>query len=370
MIEHKSYETQGFGDRYQPPTLEEMQAERASKKAYETEQIAKQEAAQAARDAILDPIRARLAAGTVTPARLQIVTGLKDHQIKTLLEGGSVAQYGWGETDQALADLGAWLQDADSPPEDDAAYAVTPTFTTLQNLFAAAHQNCDLIAITGAWGIGKTQAAQYYAATHARTYSRPGAVRIQFSEADAKPAAVLAKIANHLNIPSHAYRNGNLFDGVVAALTPRDLLLLEECQLLGDALNIVASLHDAVDCGIVTLGNPDMGGMVWGKSTKFSRLASRANRFDFPCTTPADVEAYLAWHGLPDGLDSAERQQLSLTCIKIACVPEQRGGLRALADVTRIAQNYYPDQRLTGPLFMQLAAQLKPQFTPPKGRAK
>lgn len=332
------------------------------KQDWESEQIAIATARQTSRDAILDPIRARLAAGTVNPARLQIITGLDAHQLKALLEGGFVSNWNTGETEQALADLATWLKEAERPAEDDAAYAVTPTFQLLQTLFADAHRDRLLLAITGSWGIGKTQAAQYYAATHPRTHNRPGAVRIQFNSTDCKPVAALEKIRDALNANPGSHRRGNVMNALGAALRPGDFLILEECQRLGEALDVICSLYDDFGIGIAMIGNPDLSAAIWGKRATFGALASRSCRYNFAATTPEDVDAWLAWHGLPDGLNASERARLAKAAAAIATRPGQNGGLRALADVTRMAQTFYPSQPLTGDLLTQLANHFKPSI--------
>lgn len=338
---------------------EEIKGRREEVENWKASLVAEHQARQAAVDAILDPIRARLAAGTVTTARLQIVTGLDAQELKNLLKGLSV---GTGERlrNEALGALTEWLKEAERPPEDDAAYAVTPTFQTLQNLFATAHQDRLLLAITGTWGIGKTQAAQYYAASHPRTHSRPGAVRIQFDGTDCKPVAALEKIRDGLGANPGSHRRGNVMNALGAALRPGDFLILEECQRLGEALDVICSLHDDFGVGIAMIGNPDLSAAVFGKKSTFGALASRACRVDFPATTSDDVDAWLAWHGLPEGLNGMQRNSLAKAAIAIATRPGRNGGLRALADVMRMAQTFFPDQVLTGELFTQLANQFKP----------
>jgi DNA transposition AAA+ family ATPase len=256
--------------------------------------------------------------------------------------------------------LHGWLQEADHPPEDDAAYAVTPTFQTLQTLLATAHQDRLLLAITGTWGIGKTQAAQYYAASHPRTYNRPGAVRIQFDSTDCKPVAALEKIRDVIGANPGSHRRYKVMPIIGAALRPGDFLILEECQRLGEALDVICSLHDDFGIGIAMIGNPDLSAAVWGKKSTFGALANRAHRFDFPATTPDDVDAWLAWHGLPEGLNSTQRTHLAKSAAAIATRPGRNGGLRALADVIRMAQTLYSNQLLTGDLLTQLAGLMKP----------
>ncbi|UCV08475.1 AAA family ATPase [Dechloromonas denitrificans] len=359
MIEHKNDDPQVGNMFFTENIPEEIKGNRNAVLDWQEQESQRYQARIAAQNAILDPIRARLAAGTVTTARLQIVTGLDTHQLKDLLEGRPLST--WGNVDdESIAALADWLKEADRPPEDDAAYAVTPTFQSLQNLLATAHQDRLLLAITGTWGIGKTQAAQYYAASHPRTHTRPGAVRIQFDSTDCKPVAALEKIRDAMGANPGSHRRGNVMNAIGAALRPGDFLILEECQRLGEALDVICSLHDDFGVGIAMIGNPDLSAAVFGKKTTFGALASRACRFDFPATTPEDVEAWLAWHGLPEGLNGTQRNNLAKAVTAQAIRPGRNGGLRAAADIMRIAQSLFPGQTMTGELFTTLASQFKP----------
>lgn len=319
--------------------------------------------------AILQQVESRMAAG-FTRQKIAWLSGVEEVTINRLLAGEAARNYGTRydeESTEAIQALAAWLESEQKGGADVAGYAITPTFTLLQNLYRKAHFGSIFLAITGAWGIGKSEAARYYCASHPRTHNATGAVRIQFDEGDARPAAALAKIAQHLNAPERAYRNGNLMNGITSALRPGDQLILEECQLLGEALNVVASLHDAVDISIVMQGNPDLSSMVWGKSSKFARLASRANRYDFAATTEEDVDAWLAWRGAGHGLTPGERKKLTAAACAIACRPTQNGGLRSLADVFRIGESMYGAQ-IDAALLQTLAGQLKPDLSGKRGR--
>ena len=308
-----------------------------------------------------DSVLSRLAAGTVSIQRLQMVTGLDDQECRTMLE--SDCADGWRynpDKRQALLDLAVWINELEGAPEDHARYAHTPTFQLLQTLFAKAREASLLLAITGGWGIGKTEAAKYYCATHPRTHNRPGAVRVQFDATDNRPVAVLEKILLALNAKRGSHRRGNAMNSIRYSLRPGDQLFLDECQRLGDALDVICSLHDECQISIVMMGNPDLSSSVWGTRDTFGALASRANRFDFPATTPEDVDAWLGWHGLPEGLSSLERSRLAKAAVAIAARPGRYGGLRTLADVIRIKKEFYANQLLTAGILTQLADRLKP----------
>jgi hypothetical protein len=261
---------------------------------------------------------------------------------------------------RALAALSQWLNDDAQPAEDDAGYAVTPTFNQLQTLLSHAHRGRSLLAITGSWGIGKSQAARFYAATHPRTHRAPGAVRVQFNSTDRTPAAALARIAEALAATGNAYRNGALMNSIGDALRPGDFLILEECQRLESALDVICSVWDDFGVGIAMIGNPVLSSSIWGKRATVGALASRAERWDFPANSPEDVEAWLAWKGMPQGLNATQRARFLKTCVEIATRPTQNSGLRALADVYRVHAEKYPDQPLTGEFLLNLAGSTKP----------
>lgn len=314
------------------------------------------------RNTILRRIESRLAAG-MTRQRLALICDVDKNILDRVLTGLSATNYKYDrdrETDAVFASLAQWMESDNQPAEDDAGYAVTPTFQRLQTLFAHAHQDRKILAITGSWGIGKTEAAKYYAATHTRSHKEPGAVRIQFSNTDNKPTAVLARIATALDATGGAYQNRAIMNSVGDTLRPGDFLLLEECQRTGDALEILASLWDEFQVGMIVMGNPKFSPMMWGKRASFGALASRADRWDFPANTSEDVEAWLAWKGLPGGLNGTQRSALVNACIAIATRPTQNSGLRTLAHVFSTAERMFPGQMLTGELLNQLASSTKP----------
>ncbi len=309
----------------------------------------------------LREVAARLASGHTLP-RIAWLASVPEEHIKRLLAGRPIHQlrrYNDDDAAEAIAALEEWLESEKRGASDDAGYALTPTFDTLQSLYTQAHQWGILVAVTGAWGIGKSEAARYYAANHPRTHNATGAVRIQFDGTDKTLSAALAKIAEHLNIGGHAYRNGSQMGAIEAALRPGDLLILDECQKLGEAIDVISDLHDATGAAIIMQGNPDLSGMIWGKSARFARLASRANRYDFPQSRADDVDAWLAWRGAGEGMTVAERKALTEAACAIACRPTQNGGLRALADVFRIAENMY-GQKVDAGILVTAAGQLKP----------
>ena len=221
----------------------------------------------------------------------------------------------------------------------------------MSTLLTIAHQSRSLIAITGAVGLGKSFAAKCYIADHPRTHKNPGAVLIQFNKTDNKPSAALSAILAGLHGESiGAYRNGNLYRAVGAKLRPGDLLVLDECQRLGDAVDIVASLYDDFGVAIVMIGNPDFSRAVWGNDRTFDALGSRILRHDFPKSTVEDVETWLAWKGILDDLPIKERAPMVKAAVSIGARPGKEGGLRTLDLTINHYKKNYGGQPLTGPL--------------------
>lgn len=238
--------------------------------------------------------------------------------------------------------------------DDDAAYAVTPTFQRIQKLISHAHQNNIIVALTGAWGIGKSQAARYYAATHPRRYNQPGAVHVPLNETENSPRQVLGKILHHLGISASKQSQRSMMQTVLGIFRPGDHLILDECQKIKEALEVISALHDEAGIGITMIGNPDFSSAVWGGNDAFPALASRAHRFDFPANTEQDVDAWIAWRGYPEGLDTRERTTFFKAAMSIGTNGKPSGGLRALHHCRHMVETLYGGQRLTAELMTDM----------------
>lgn len=315
-------------------------------------------------ESILTRVESLLAAG-LSRSRLSLETGIRRDHLDTMLQRGPIN--GFSPVDEhyklareALHHLEQWLEEASAAHQDTAARAETPSFGVINSILSIAHQNRSLVAITGAVGIGKTIAASHYAESHARMHKKPGAVRIQFNKTDNKPSAALAAILAGLHGENAgAYRSGNLFQAVGAKLRPGDFLILDECQRLETALDIVSSLHDDFPIGIAMLGNPDFSRAIWGKDRTFDALGSRVLRYDFSNNTAEDVEAWLSWKGILEGLSVKDRADLAKAAVSVGTRPGKEGGLRTLDLVIKQHASAYGKQPLTGPLLLHLVKQLR-----------
>ena len=311
-------------------------------------------------ECIMAKVETRLATG-ITAQRLNLETGVDLGYINRLLDRSRVIdQWSVLETDDAVSTLAEWLDSETEIEQTQSGFAVTPTFQNLQALFAHAHKSRQLVAITGSWGIGKSEAAKAYAASYPRGYQKPGALRIQFGDSDKKSAAAYSKILGALRgDKGHAYRNGNMHDAIGAALNPGDCLILDECNHLKEAMEVVRSLYDDFGVAIVMIGNPEFTDTVWGKQSRFAALASRAQRFDFPASTAEDVEAWLAWKGVLDGKKPGERAGFIKEAVKIGKRPGPDGGLRTLAHSIELHSRLYLSAPLDGKLLAEIANQAK-----------
>lgn len=308
-------------------------------------------------EALLTRLDSRVAAGT-SLLRLHLETGIRQDQLAALIQREPSSRFGWEPS--LFETLAQWLDATPAAHELPTTRADTPSFKTISSLLGMAHQSRSLIAITGPVGFGKSFAATCYAAQNPRSHRKPGAVRIQFNKTDNKPSAALAAILAGLHGESvGSYRNGNLYQAVGTKLRPGDFLILDECQRLETAVDIVASLHDDFGVGIAMIGNPDFSNAIWGKDRTFDALGSRILRHDFTHSTGEDIETWLAWKGVLEGLSVKDRAALVKTAVTIGTRPGREGGLRTLSQIMDYAERAYGNQPMNGPLLSVLVKQLK-----------
>lgn len=256
--------------------------------------------------------------------------------------------------DEVMARLAEWLESQESTEFQQCANTIT--FQKIQAIIAGAHRTGDFVAITGDVGIGKSWAAIEYVRQHPRGHNKPGAVRVEFTRADRNDSSalftILSSLAGNVEASRSAYRNGHLMSAIGKLLHRRDCLILDECNYLGTAADIVRDIYEKTGAAIVMIGNPELSSTIWGgKKQDFAALASRATRFDFPRTVSQDVEAFMDWKGLPD-------KRLRKAAVDVAARPGQSGGLRTLNKIFSTKEIYYPGINLDADTFNELAAQI------------
>ena len=312
---------------------------------------------------IVARLESRLASGT-SMVRIANETGLSLGTIGGVLNPSQRpivnSIYPREETSQyvILSILATWLNEEDAAaPNTENALALTPTYKRISALIRMTHEHNLLTAITGGVGIGKSEAARNYAATHPKTINQTGAVYVQFKETDAKPSAALNRVFEAIpGMGVAAHRQDRLMDAIAQAMKPGDLLIADECNYLhgrdgrfGRALDSLRDLFDTCRIGIVMVGNPDLSVGVWGEQQDdFAALVSRAERHDFPHTTEEDVDAWLNWAGLTG-------KKIRVAAINIGARPGPRGGLRALHKVIDAQRRMYPDNEGNADAFIATA---------------
>lgn len=309
---------------------------------------------------IINRLEGRLASGT-SKVRIANETGLSIRSIDWVIERdhrfGINAETGFSEF-EALSLLETWLNEEDSAsPNLESALALTPTYRRISALIRMTHEHKLFSAITGDVGIGKSNAAQTYAAANPKTITNAGTVYVEFKGTDAKPSAALNRIFEAIpGMGLAAHRQDRLMDAIAQAMKPGDLLIVDECNHLherdgrfGRALDIIRNLFDACRIGIVMIGNPDFSAGVWGdRQDDFAALVSRTERHDFPQTTVEDVDVWLNWAGLTG-------KAIRNAAIKIGARPGPRGGLRALHKVLEAQPRYFPDSKGNSDAFIATA---------------
>lgn len=278
---------------------------------------------------ILERIDKRIAGG-ITLERLHVVTGVPITHLESLLMRKMANFRNPNRRDRdALAALAAWLAEEDTvrPAKP---HAETKTFKRIYDLIAWAHAKREIIALPGGVGIGKTVAARAYAEDHPRMHKTPGAAYVKFSKTDGNPTRALARICAALP-ELRGSKPSDAKEALSETLRDGDCLILDECNYLGNAVDITRDIYDETGVPIVMIGNPGFSAAVWNKRDPWDAQANRTLRFDFPATTEADVDAFMAWKGITGA-------HLRKAAVQIAARPGSGGGLRSLAKVLELAR--------------------------------
>jgi DNA transposition AAA+ family ATPase len=153
-------------------------------------------------------------------------------------------------------------------------FVETPGALEFLEVFTLAQHLPDMAVVVGAPGIGKSMAAQHYAAT------TPAVYRIIASPAVIGPRAVLDEVARAMGLlPQGALHN--LQNDIIRRLRHTGaLLIVDEAQELQPAaLNQLRALHDQAGVGIALLGNETVMSRVdGGGRPEFAQLSRRVGR--------------------------------------------------------------------------------------------
>lgn len=151
----------------------------------------------------------------------------------------------------------------------DERFVSTPTARSGLEVLSYAHQECEICALYGAAGLGKTMILKEYA-------RRDDSVL--FIEADPGFTArtLLEELCGRLRLS----KNGNihaLIEGCVEKLKNSGrLLVIDEAELLPyRALEVIRRLHDKAGIGVVLAGMPRLITNLKGKRGEYAQLYSR-----------------------------------------------------------------------------------------------
>lgn len=211
-------------------------------------------------------------------------------------------------------------------------FADTPTLIAISSIVSKAHQQAEIVSITGGVGVGKTTAIENYVKENPRGYDNPGAFLVGFKEADKRMTSALERILDSMlgaRFRKEKQSSSLMLRVICSNLRQGDCMIMDECNRLVDGksrtIEIARDIYDSTGVGIVMLGNPDFNSRVYGEDGDFDALASRAFRFDFPVTTAGDVDSWIQWKGL-GAVGKRVRDEL----VRIGTRPGARGGLRTL----------------------------------------
>jgi len=155
-------------------------------------------------------------------------------------------------------------------------FTLTPSAIEFIEIFSHAHHLPDMVAVTGAAGIGKSSTACHYTAQNF------GSVwKIVGSPAVIGPRAVLDALARAMGLVEFGALHKLEHVLIMKLRGTNALLIVDEAQhLQAAALDALRALHDQAGVGIVLLGNETVIGKIDGGQRKpeHAQLYSRVGR--------------------------------------------------------------------------------------------
>ena len=199
----------------------------------------------------------------------------------------------------------------------------TPTADRLTSALHLA-QSGDMVMIVTSPGIGKTKAAERFAAND------PNVWMATMSPATAGVSTMAIEVAAAIGLGEIKGSPQQMARQIKATVRGRNgLLIVDEAQELTDkALNELRSWHDQTGLGIALMGNESVVGQIDSRKTALAQISSRI-LCPFVLTKPApgDVEALCDAWAIQD---QAQRDFLA----KVAALP---GALRGVTHTIKIA---------------------------------
>lgn len=178
-------------------------------------------------------------------------------------------------------------------------FIMTPTARRIMALLESAQYEPEMSLVAGGAGLGKTMAAEAYAAQNPNVWILTADKSMQSS------AATLNELAETIGATERGMRR-------IRAITRRlkgteGLIIVDEAQFLGNAaIEQLRSVFDQTGIGLVFMGNAPLNNKFDGlkRNADFAQLFSRLDgRLNLRKSTKRDVEMLLSgWEGFPEAL--------------------------------------------------------------------
>lgn len=155
-----------------------------------------------------------------------------------------------------------------------------------------AHAESDIAVITGAAGLGKTQALKHYVERN------PETIFVEV-EPSYSPKVLLKNLCQQLGLNENGL-NHELFTRITEKLGENRLIIVDEAELLSTkSLEYLRRIHDLTKCGVVLAGMPRLIVNLKGKYGELAQLYSRAGvHCDLQNALDKEDIALLAQQGL------------------------------------------------------------------------
>ncbi len=235
-----------------------------------------------------------------------------------------------GNVDKVGANLKRWLDTRGERAATAAVLPLGPGFVetaTARNglaMLAFAQAAPDVVVLAGGAGIGKTELAKRYRATH------PNVWLATMQPCTSGIHTALAEVAEVMSVEE---RSANRLSRAIGRRVKDTgaLLIVDEAQHLQTAaLDQIRSLHDAWGIGIALIGNESVYSRLEGEGRK-SSLAQLYSRVGMRLTQakpkPEDIAALIAAWGIGD----------PSTVKTLTAIAGKPGALRGMTKVLRLA---------------------------------
>lgn len=274
---------------------------------------------------ILDEVRQLIAAG-MTQAQVARESGISATSLSQLLKGVYPS-----DPQGIIERLTAWLcarrERLSASLPQAAGFVETATARRIEAALAYAQMAADVAVIYGAAGVGKTMAAQHYAAT------RPQVWVATMTPGHQGVTAALEEVALAIGMKDIPQSPARIHREVVARLRGTGgLIVVDEAQHLGvAALDALRAIHDAAGVGLALVGNDLVYGRMTGgsRAAYLDRLFSRiGKRLRIGAAAKEDIEAVAVAYGAAGGWRE----------VREIAGRAGFGALRSLAKTLRLAQ--------------------------------